>query len=72
MNSMIKEAMNILNKETTTDSVKTQLIGQLFTQAGKMSGLEPSKKSEKTVTINRGIDSIIDAEVMDAIEVEAQ
>ena len=66
MASLIREAGNLLDDEGVGATLKIQLIGQLFSQAGKFSGLEPVKTSEKKITVVKSIEQMIDdGEVID-------
>lgn len=64
MSSLLDKANDIITDDEVGLSHKVQLIGQLFTQCGKFAGLEPPKESKKEVTVKKGIESFIDAEVV--------
>lgn len=71
MSSLIREAGNILDDPNMGNTIKVQLIGQLFSQAGKFAGLEPVKQVNKEVKIKKSFEQLIDvdSEVID-IDVE--
>lgn len=56
MSSIIREASNLLDDPDMGNTLKMQLIGQLFTQAGKFAGLEPVKQVQKEVKIKKSIE----------------
>lgn len=65
MFSLIREAGNLLDDDDVGSSLKIQLIGQLFSQVGKFSGLEPAKTVDKKVTVIKSIEQMIDCEAID-------
>jgi hypothetical protein len=67
MGKMIEESVKVLDSDVGT-TIKVQLIGQLFTQAGKMSGLEPPKEVKKKVTVEKSFEQLISDEIDYEIE----
>lgn len=70
MATLIREAENVLSDEEVGNTIKIQLIGQLFSQAGKFAGLEPAKQVEKKVTVAKTFEQMIDCG--DAIDVDVE
>lgn len=68
MTSLIREASGVLDDEEVGSTLKIQLIGQLFSQAGRFAGLEPVKESNKKVTVVKSIEQMIDCETMEECE----
>ena len=68
MTSLIREASTVLDDEEVGTTLKIQLIGQLFSQAGRFAGLEPVKESNKKVTVVKSIEQMIDCETMEEVE----
>lgn len=62
MASLIREAGNILDDPHMGNTIKVQLIGQLFSQAGKFAGLEPPKQVQKEVKVKKSFEELIDAD----------
>ena len=69
MASLIRESSNLLDDGELGVTLKIQLIGQLFAQAGKFAGLEPTKAVEKKVTVVKSIEQMINCESID-VDVE--
>lgn len=69
MATLIREAENVLSDEEVGNTIKIQLIGQLFSQAGKFAGLEPAKQVEKKVTVAKTFEQLVDCEAID-VDVE--
>lgn len=65
MKSLIKNSTEILDRNDIGMTYKIQIIGQLFSTAGKLSGLEPAKQVKKNVKVEKTIESLIDAEYTD-------
>lgn len=66
LDTLIVEATKIVGSESTPMSQKVQLIGQLMSQAGKLSGMEQPKKVEKKVQVEqRSFEKLIEAEIID-------
>jgi hypothetical protein len=59
MTSLIREAENVLSDADVGNTIKIQLIGQLFSQAGKFAGLEPVRQVEKKVTIKKTFEQLL-------------
>lgn len=70
MASLVREASNVLDDEEVGVTLKIQLIGQLFSQAGRFAGLEPVKQAEKKVTVVKSFEQMVDCEALDAEEVD--
>ena len=70
MASLVREASNVLDDEEVGVTLKIQLIGQLFSQAGRFAGLEPVKQAEKKVTVVKSFEQLVDSEAIDAEEVD--
>lgn len=70
MASIIREAEQMLGDDGVGVTLKMQLIGQLFAQAGKFAGLEPVKAVEKKVTVVKSIEQMINCE--EVIDVDAE
>ena len=70
MASLVREASNVLDDEEVGVTLKIQLIGQLFSQAGRFAGLEPVKQAEKKVTVVKSFEQMVDCEALDAEEIE--
>lgn len=69
MSTIIREAEAMLGDDGLGTTLKMELIGRLFSQAGKFAGLEPAKAVEKKVTVIKSIEQMIDCE---AIDVDAE
>jgi uncharacterized protein YjcR len=65
MASLIREAENVLSDDEVGNTIKIQLIGQLFSQAGKFSGLEPVKQVQKQVNVVKSFEQLVDCEAID-------
>lgn len=65
MGSLIREAGDLLDDPEVGSTLKIQLIGQLFSQAGKFAGLEPTKKVEKKVNVVKSFEQMINCEAVD-------
>lgn len=71
MKSMLTEAISILSDKDTSNGVKTQMIGQLFNSVGKYAGLEPTKKVQKDINVNKTFEQLImDADIEEADIIE--
>jgi uncharacterized protein YjcR len=70
MGSLIREAENVLSDDEVGNTIKIQLIGQLFSQAGKFAGLEPVKQVEKKVKITKSFEEMIDCGSVIDVDVE--
>lgn len=68
MQHMLKEAIGILADRETGKTVKTQLIGQLFTSVGKYAGLEPVKQVKKEINVTKSFEQLISEVDTDSIE----
>lgn len=68
MSSIIRESSSVLDNTEVSATLKIQLIGQLFSQAGKFSGLEPPKQAEKKVTVVKSFEQLVDSEAIDVEE----
>jgi predicted DNA-binding protein YlxM (UPF0122 family) len=69
MGSLIREAENVLSDDEVGNTIKIQLIGQLFSQAGKFSGLEPVKQVQKQVNVVKSFEQMVDCGAID-VDVE--
>lgn len=70
MSKMIEKSLEILDSDIG-NTTKVQLIGQLFSQAGKMSALEPPKQVKKQVTVQKSIEQMLNDETdYEVIEVD--
>lgn len=65
MGSLIREAENVLSDSEVGNTIKIQLIGQLFSQAGKFAGLEPPKQVDKKVKIVKSFEEMVECNVID-------
>jgi len=60
MSALIREAGNVLDDPEMGNTIKVQLIGQLFTQVGKFSGLEPAKEVKKEIKVTKSFETLMD------------
>lgn len=70
MSTIIREAENVLSDDEVGNTIKIQLIGQLFSQAGKFAGLEPVKQVEKKVTVAKTFEQMVDCGSVIDVDVE--
>jgi DNA-binding transcriptional regulator YhcF (GntR family) len=59
MQHMLREAITILIDKDTNKTVKSQMIGQLFTSVGKYAGLEPTKKVQKDINVTKSFEQLL-------------
>jgi len=59
MSALIREAGNVLEDPEMGNTIKVQLIGQLFTQVGRFAGLEPIKQVKKELKVTKSFETLI-------------
>jgi DNA-binding XRE family transcriptional regulator len=65
MQHMLKEAIGILVDKESSRTVKTQIIGQLFTAVGKYAGFEPTKQVNKEIKVTKSFEQLLSDGVED-------